>query len=109
MTQQGFIKFDPGIIAEVASDLQSRHGTLVQNLAAIRASANALREGWRSDARSDNYFSELEALSREGEEVSQLLNTMAANLLKVSGRYEEGERSATGKVQALPTQGVFRN
>ena len=109
MAQQGFIKFDPGKIAEVATDLQSRHNTLFQNINEIRTRADALRANWRSDARANNYFDEFEALNREGEELAQLLKTMATNLFSVSGRYEEGERTAVNKVVALPTQDVFRN
>ena len=96
MAQQGFIKFDPGKIAEVAADMQSRQDTLNQNLSEIRA-------------RADNYFNKLDNINREGEELAQMLKTMAGNLFRVSGRYDEGERAAVNKVEALPTQGVFRN
>ena len=109
MAQQGFIKFDPDIIAEVASDLQNRHNIFFKNITDIRARVDALRTNWSSDARANNYFDEFDALNREGEELAQLLNTMAGNLFRVSGRYEEGERTAVNKVEALPTQGVFRN
>jgi WXG100 family type VII secretion target len=109
MSEQSFIRFNPNQIIEVATNLQLQQSFLTNNMTEIYNRSRALRSSWRSDARANNYYDELERLNTKANDLIQLLGTLSGSLLKSAGYYTVGEENVTQKAITLPVGGVFNN
>jgi WXG100 family type VII secretion target len=101
-------KEDPQQIADTATRLRDKHGSVTESLGDMMEKIKiTIRQCWKSDS-SDEYQRKAAELDASGQELLGVLKELIEKLEKASGIYTVAESDATKTAEGLPTEGVFR-